>query len=132
VALATSPVLDLTRKERMGQEERHGVPPAKTQDKMHRMDTHCIQVYKSWHELGYVFLTYLSLTCFKNTSLKEKKEVCCIVKNFYRFVLHVFYVKTKDAEKHKSRHLFFKFYMKLVVKLFFCGYVNEEQRYKIS
>ena len=39
VASDTNPVLDPTRKERMGQEERHGVPPAKTQDKMHRMDT---------------------------------------------------------------------------------------------
>jgi hypothetical protein len=38
----------------------------------------------------------------------------------------------KDAEKHKSRHLFFKFYMKLVVKLFFCGRVNEEGSYRIS
>lgn len=37
VASATSPVLDLTRKERLSQEGRHGVPPAKTQDKMHRM-----------------------------------------------------------------------------------------------
>jgi hypothetical protein len=64
VASATSPVLDLTMQERMNQEERHGVPLSKTQDKMHRMDTHtkCIQVYKSWQELKYVFLMYLSHT----------------------------------------------------------------------
>lgn len=49
----------------------------------------CIQVYKSWQELKYVFLMYLSLTCFKNMSLKQKKrcvtllnistDLCCTV-----------------------------------------------------
>jgi len=38
----------------------------------------------------------------------------------------------KDAEKHKSRHLFFKFYMRLVVELFPCGHVNEEESHRIS
>lgn len=48
--------------------------------------TQCIQVYKSWQELEYVFLMYLSLTCFKNTLLKKNRcvillkistDLCC-------------------------------------------------------
>lgn len=60
------------------------------------------------------------------------KEVRYIVKISTDLCCTLFYVRTKDAEKHKARHLLLEFYMKLVVKLFFCGHLNEEQMYKIS
>ena len=62
-------------------------------------------------------------------SLKKKKKRCVtLLKISTDLCCTVFYVETKDAENHKSRHLFFKFYMKLVVKLFFCGHVKERTK----
>ena len=138
VASATSPVLDLTSKGRMSQEERHGVPPAKTQDKMHRMDKHTetdtmhsgVQILARIKICIFnVFVTYM----FSKYVTEKKKRGVLYCYKFLQICVALFCMwKQKMLKKHRSRHLFFKFYMRLVVELFSCGHVNEEESQRIS